>query len=100
VDAALPAPARPAASDARQQHFLSILPRIELRAQIYFRHLKCPGRKEDAVAQVVAVTWKGFLPATARGTVVGVFVSALAGNALPPRTCRDGPLEPCNPLVR
>jgi hypothetical protein len=67
VDAALPAPVRPAASDALQQHFLTILPRIELHAQVYFRHLKCPGRMEDAVAQVVAIAWKSFLRATAKG---------------------------------
>jgi hypothetical protein len=29
--------------------FLSILPRVELHAQIYFRGLKCPHRKADAV---------------------------------------------------
>jgi hypothetical protein len=61
-----------------QQHFLSILPRIELHAQVYFRHLKCPGKKEDAVAEVVAVTWKWYLRAMAKGKDVDAFVSALA----------------------
>jgi hypothetical protein len=77
-----------------QQHFLAILPRIELHAHVYFRHLKCPGKKQGAVAETVAVAWNGFLRATAKGKVVGVFVRALAGYALPLRTCRDGPLEP------
>jgi hypothetical protein len=64
-----------------QRHFLTLLPRIELHARVYFRHLKCPGKKEDAVAEVVAVAWKGFLRATAKGKDVGAFVSALAGYA-------------------
>jgi hypothetical protein len=58
-----------------QQHFLMILPRIELHAQVYFRHLRCPGRKADAVAETVAVAWKGFLHATAKGKDVDTFVS-------------------------
>jgi hypothetical protein len=61
-----------------QQHFLTILPRIELHAQVSFRHLKCPGRKEDAVAEVVAVAWKWYLRATAKGKDVDAFASALA----------------------
>src|SRR5262249_49599956 len=70
--------AHPAASDSPQQHFLSMLPRIELHAQIYFRHLRCPGKKEDAIAEVVAVAWKWFLRATKKGKDVAEFVSALA----------------------
>jgi hypothetical protein len=63
------------------QHFLSILSRIELHAQVYFRHLRCPGRKEDAVAETLAVAWKWYLQATAKGKDVNTFVSALAGYA-------------------
>ena len=81
MDAAPPAPARPAASNASQQYFLTILPRIELHAQVSFRHLKCPGKKADAIAEVVAVAWKWFLRAIAKGKDVDAFVSALAGYA-------------------
>jgi hypothetical protein len=41
--------------------FLSILPRIELHGRICFRHLKCPHRKEDAIAEMVALAWKWFV---------------------------------------
>ena len=34
--------------------FLALLPRIELHARIYFRYLKCPHGKEDAVATTSA----------------------------------------------
>jgi hypothetical protein len=58
--------------------FLAVLSRIELHAQVYFRHLRCPGKKEDAVAEVVAVAWKWFLRATKKGKDVAEFVSAVA----------------------
>jgi hypothetical protein len=63
------------------QHFLTILPRIELHAQISFRHLRCPGKKEDAIAEVIAVAWKWFLRAIAKGKDVDAFVGALAAYA-------------------
>ena len=46
---------------ALHAHFLQILPRIETHARIHFRHLRCPGKRDDAIAEVVAVTWKWFL---------------------------------------
>jgi hypothetical protein len=38
--------------------FLSILPRIELHAHIYFRGIRCPQRKDDAVQETVAMSWR------------------------------------------
>ena len=67
--------------EALRQDFLSMLPRIELHAQIFFRHVKCPHRKEDVVQEVVAISWKWYLRATAKGKDVGAFVSTLAGYA-------------------
>jgi hypothetical protein len=64
-----------------QAHFLSLLPRIELHARICFRHVRCPGQKEDAIAEVVAVAWKWFLRATAKGKDVSQFASVLASYA-------------------
>src|SRR5262245_27118792 len=29
--------------------FLALLPRIQLHAQVYFRHVRCPVQQEDAV---------------------------------------------------
>ena len=46
---------------ALHAHFLEILPRVETHARIHFRHLRCPGRRDDAVAETVAVAWKWFL---------------------------------------
>jgi hypothetical protein len=59
-------------------HFLEIMPRVETHARIYFRHLRCPGRRDDAVAETVAVAWKWFVRAAGRGKDVREFPSALA----------------------
>jgi hypothetical protein len=67
--------------DAQQRHFLTLLPRIVLHAQICFRHLRCTAKKEDAVAEVVAVAWKSYLRAAQKGKDVNGFVSVLAAYA-------------------
>jgi hypothetical protein len=47
--------------------FLTILPRIERHGQIYFRHVRCPQSKDDAIAEMVALTWRWFLRLIAKG---------------------------------
>src|SRR5262245_38334044 len=61
--------------------FLAILPRFQLHARVYFRHLKCPAKKEDAVQEVLALCWLWFLRLTERGKDVTQFASALANYA-------------------
>jgi hypothetical protein len=68
--------------------FLAVLPRIELHAQLYFRHLKCAVKKEDAVQEVLALAWKWFARLAERGKDATQFVSALACYA--PRAVRCG----------
>jgi hypothetical protein len=58
--------------------FLAILPRIETHGQIYFRHLKCPHRREDAVAEMVAICWRWFIRLVKQGKDPTQFPSALA----------------------
>jgi hypothetical protein len=71
-----------------QQHFLAILPRIEDHAQFSFHHLKCPGRRADAIAEPVAISWKWFLRLNEQGKDVNSFVSTLARFAV--RHIRSG----------
>jgi hypothetical protein len=59
-------------------HFLAILPRIQLHADIHFRHLRCPGQREDAIQEVIALAWKWFLRISEQGKDVNEFVSTLA----------------------
>jgi hypothetical protein len=61
--------------------FLSILPRIELHARIYFRGLRCPQRKADAIAETVAISWRWFVRLVERGKDPLAFPVVLAGYA-------------------
>jgi hypothetical protein len=58
--------------------FLSLLPRIEQHGRIYFRGLKCPHRKAEALAEVRALAWQWFLRVAQQGRDAGEFVTALA----------------------
>jgi hypothetical protein len=64
-----------------QAAFLTILPRVELHAQIYFRGLKCPHRKDDAVQETLAVAWKWFVRLTEPGKDPLTFPAVFAGYA-------------------
>jgi hypothetical protein len=67
---------------AQQALFLQILPRIETHAQVRFGFLRCPGRRDDAVAEAVALAWKWFLRLAAQGKEVSEFVTVLADYAV------------------
>ena len=48
-------------------HFLALLPRIETHGRIYFRHVKCQCKKDEAIAEMRALAWKWFLRLAQRG---------------------------------
>jgi hypothetical protein len=79
VSASVPSGSLPS-GDRLHAVFLAILPRLQLHAEVCFRHLKCPA-KEDAIQEVIALSWKWFLRLTERGKDVSAFVSALVGYA-------------------
>ena len=64
--------------DAASLHdrFLAILPAVERHGRVYFRHLKCAHRKEEALAEVRAIAWKWFVRLAQRGKDPTSFVSA------------------------
>jgi hypothetical protein len=64
--------------DMLQARFLSFLPRIEAHANIFFRDIRCPGKRADCIAETVALAWKWFLMLEARGKDATQFVSAIA----------------------
>ena len=61
-----------------QARFLSILPRIELHGRVSFRHVPCPGRRADAIAEMVALAWAWHLRLAERGKDATRFPGALA----------------------
>jgi hypothetical protein len=69
------------ASDRRHRAFLALVPRIELHARIYFRHLRCRHKREDAVAETLALAWKWFLSLDRRGKDAARFVTTFASLA-------------------
>jgi hypothetical protein len=64
--------------DASHAAFLTILPRIMLHGQVVFRNLKCPDRKANAIAEIVALSWRWFLRLAAKGKDATRFPTALA----------------------
>jgi hypothetical protein len=56
-------------------HFLAMLPRVELHGRIYFRHVRCPHKKADAIQEMRALAWKWFLRLHERGRDPADFVT-------------------------
>jgi hypothetical protein len=61
--------------------FLLLLPRIETHARISFRHVRCPGRRDDLVAEAVAIGWKWYLRAVGAGKDPADFTATFASLA-------------------
>jgi hypothetical protein len=61
--------------------FLALLSTIETHGRVHFRHLKSTEQKDDAIAEMVAISWKWFLRLKERGKDVAQFPSVLASFA-------------------
>jgi hypothetical protein len=72
---------------ALHRHFLDMLPRIERHALIYFRHVPCRQRRDDAVAEALALSWRWYLRLVERGKDMSTFVSTLATYAAKAVNC-------------
>jgi hypothetical protein len=73
---------RSPSADVLQAGFLSLLPRIRLHAQVWFRHLKCPHTKADAIGESVALAWAWYVRLAQKGKDPTEFVSVLAAFAV------------------
>ena len=80
--------ARPDLTAALHAVFLSLLPRIALHARVSFRHVRCPHRRADAVAEAVALAWLWCVRLAQRGKDAARFPSVLAAFAA--RAVRSG----------
>jgi hypothetical protein len=70
------------------ERFLALLPRIQLHAQIYFRSVRCPDKREDCVAETVGLAYQWFVRLAQRGKDAAQFPAALA--SLAARAVRSG----------
>src|SRR5262249_39282103 len=68
-------------TDALHQGFLTVLPAIESHARAYFRTVRCPGQREDAIAETLAIAWLWYLRMTRRGKDIPEAVAELATHA-------------------
>jgi hypothetical protein len=59
--------------------FVLLLPRIELHGRIYFRFLRCPHRKADAIQEMRCLAWKWFLRCVEKGKDPADFVATFVG---------------------
>jgi hypothetical protein len=73
--------------DALESQFLGVLPRLVTHAQIAFRGVRCPGRKQDLISETLGLCWAWYRRLAARGRDPGQFVSALAGFAARAARC-------------
>jgi hypothetical protein len=77
----VPSSSKPAPLAQLQAAFLSILPRIELHAAIFFRHTKCSQGRAEQLAETRALAWKWFQQLAQKGQDATHFASALASYA-------------------
>jgi hypothetical protein len=67
--------------ESLQASFLSLMPRIELHAKIFFRYLPCIQQRSDAIAETIALAWKWFIRLARQGKNAAEFVAVLASYA-------------------
>ncbi len=75
-------------TEQMRRDFELALPRIQRHAEVVFRSVRCVHRKEDCIAEVVALSWKWWLRLCQRGRNPAEFVSAIATYAA--RAVRSG----------
>jgi hypothetical protein len=73
---------------AMHASFLAIAPRIERHGRVYFRGLKDADKREEAIQEMIALSWKWSVRLAERGKDVTQFPSAIAGYAA--RAVRSG----------
>ncbi len=57
--------------------FLAVLPRVDVHARICFRDVRCWQRREDAIAETVALCWAWFVRLMRQGKEPQDFLAAL-----------------------
>ena len=73
------APPRVTLSPRRlQARFLSILAKIQTHARIFFRHVRCRCKRDDFIAETIALAWKWFRRLSLKGRDATQFALALA----------------------
>lgn len=64
--------------DPLHARFEALLPRIQRHGEVYFRDVKCPVKKADYIAEMVALVWKWIVQLAQKGRDGFQFPMALA----------------------
>lgn len=64
--------------DRLHHRFLAVLPTINRAARTHFRHL-APDHREEAISEMIALTWKHFRRLVERGKTPERFIVTLTG---------------------
>ena len=67
--------------------FLSFLPRIQAHAEFVFRDIKCLAKRQDWIAEAVALAWRWYAELEQRGRDAAKFISAIAAIAVKAVKC-------------
>jgi hypothetical protein len=68
-------------AEALHRRFLDLLPAIQRHGHVYFRHVRCWHRLQDALAEMVAIAWKWFLRLAEQGKDATDFPTVIASYA-------------------
>jgi formate dehydrogenase assembly factor FdhD len=78
----MPTPFSPATLAILQASFLAIvLPRVLSHGRVYFRNIRCRHRREDAIQEMIDLTWMWHLRLAEKGKDSTLFPTALASYA-------------------
>jgi hypothetical protein len=78
----MPTPFSPATLALLQASFLAIvLPRVLSHGRVCFRHLKCRQSREDAIQEMIGLSWQWHLRLAEKGRDATLFPTALASYA-------------------
>ena len=83
-----PATAGPPALEQLQEGFLGLMPRLEQHARLAFRHVRCPGLRDDRIQETLAVAWAWYVRAAGQQKDLADFPAAFA--SLAARHVRSG----------
>jgi hypothetical protein len=87
VNTAIHSSSTPSAN-ALQVAFLALVPRNRTHGRVCFGHLKCQAKREDVIAEMVALCWRWFVRLVQKGKDPAQFPSVLACYAA--RAVRSG----------
>jgi DNA-directed RNA polymerase specialized sigma24 family protein len=72
----------PEPASALHPRFLLLLPRLVAHGGAYFRHVRCPQKRDDLVAEAVAIAWRWYRLLVQRGRDPHAFAATLVHRAL------------------